>query len=175
MSISDRGKTPPGHPNLIYPIVSKSIEEQNKYLYNYIHKLEFLLTQSHEERASSALKFKRVFSHIVHQLSGAQAEPGSALQALKRIQMMESVDANVHPTGETSAIISEKKDFVLEALAGGSKPFNNYESGYERPKGIKTQASPRAGGLEGPPSPPTEGEEDPYGPERAKVERLRRL
>lgn len=130
MSIGDKGKYPFNESNKAECIVSKSIEEQNKYLYNYVHKLEFLITQSQQERAEFPLKFNRVINHIVHSLVPNISDDKKIHRVLKSIEMTKPDIDEVQIRKELATDDTEQKDFLLEALSIGSKPFNNYESGY---------------------------------------------
>lgn len=144
-------------------------------MYNYIHKLEFLIKRSQQERADSALNFKRVISHLVHEATKSNVEPQTAFHELRRILAKEYEDGNVLHDGDKLEPNSEKRDFVLEALAAGSKPFNNYESGYVPANGNRTKTSLKPEMLQWSSTKRTEIGDDLYGSDRRKVERVRRL
>lgn len=144
-------------------------------MYNYIHKLEFLIKQSQQERADSALNFKRVIGHLVHEATKSNIEPQTTFHELKRILAKEYEDGNVYLDREKLEENPDKRDFVLEALAAGSKPFNNYESGYVPTHGIRTKTSLKPEMLQWSSTKRTDIEAGLYGSERLKVERVRRL
>ena len=89
--------------------------------------------------------------------------------------MMKCDQDNVQVGSEPSDNNSEKKDFLLEALGAGSKPFNNYESGYVATLGEKMKPSLKVGRLPWYSLKKTENREDPYHSDRVKVERIRQL
>jgi hypothetical protein len=120
------------------------MEEQNKYLYNYVHKLEFLITQSQQERAEFPLKFKRVISHIVHSLAPNIIDEKKMHRVLKSIEITKPDLDEGQVRKELATEESTHKDFLLEALSFGSKPFNNYESGYMPNISEKSDADPKA-------------------------------
>ena len=111
-------------------LVSKSLDAQNKYLYNYIHKLEFLISQSQQERSRVPLKFKRIIGHIDHHLASENMGGEAAHRVLKSLQTQENDHENYPNKKEQLGEISGGRDFLLEALNPGPKPFNNNEKGY---------------------------------------------
>ncbi len=175
MSIGDKGENSSNQFKSVGHIVSKSIEEQNKYLYNYIHKLEFLVKQSQKERADIALKFKSIVSHIVHHLSVNNINSKNALQILKNIQKAKNEQDEVSWATEGPDNNCEQKDFLFEALGGGSKPFNNYESGYVPITAEKTKSSTKVVRVPWYSLKGVETREGQYTSDKAKVDRVRQL
>lgn len=110
--------------------VSNSIKEQNKYLYNYIHKLEFLVLNSQQESENTDFKFKRIIDHIAHLLPTKIEDPREVIRALRSIEMMN--DHYDQDSAQKDATTSDPvdKDFLLEALGADYKSINNIELGF---------------------------------------------
>jgi hypothetical protein len=86
--------------------------------------------QSQQKRAEFPLKFNRVISHIVHSLAPNISDDKKMHRVLKSIEMTKPDLDEDQVRKELATDENEQKDFLIEALSIGSKPFNNYESGY---------------------------------------------
>mmetsp|Transcript_4173 Transcript_4173/g.5096 ORF Transcript_4173/g.5096 Transcript_4173/m.5096 type:complete len:119 (-) Transcript_4173:611-967(-) len=110
-----------GIPMSVGSKISKSIEQQNEYLLNYIHKLEFLILQSQKERADIAFKFKKIVSHLVLELSRVNKMDAKAYRTLKGIVISPSEDSTDSTQPQSLASERDEKDFLQETLDLSSK------------------------------------------------------
>ena len=100
--------------------------------------------QSQQERAELPLNFKRVISHITHSLVPNIIDDKKIHRVLKIIEITKQDLDEVQIRKELPSSDNEQKDFLLEALNIGSKPFNNYESGYVPIISEKSEVDPLA-------------------------------
>lgn len=99
----------------------------------------------------------------------------NAMRVLKSIEMVNCDQHNVKVGSEPSDNNSEKKDYLLEALGAGSKPFNKYESGYAATVDGEKKPQLKLGRVPWYSIKRVEAREDPLESDRVKVERIRRL
>ena len=111
-------------------LVWMSIEEQNKYLFDYIHKLEYLVLQSQKERANTSAKFTKILDHIKHGLGKLNKINSKVHEALKKISVMKCEDLSDIPEKQPASSEPDDKDFLYETLGTGSKPIENLEVGF---------------------------------------------
>lgn len=121
-------------------IVSRSVKEQNKYLFNYANKLEFLISQTHKERANQHFKFKKMVSHIVEGLTHKNIMTKEADRALRLVQVMTAEDTQRTTRIEQTLPDAHEGDFLREALISGSKPLNYLDQGYTFEPKNRTQS-----------------------------------
>ena len=99
-------------------------------MYNYLHKLEFLILESQNKRTDTARKFKTIIDHIAHSLPKAATDPEDAQSTLRGILGMQSREDADGSQKEPRPSDPPEKDFLFEALGAGSKPFNNMDQGF---------------------------------------------
>lgn len=78
------------------------MKQQNKYLYNYIHKLEFLISQNQKDRVNYDLKFKKLVSHITYSFTKKNFISENLVRALKSIEGMGPEDTMAYAKKEIS-------------------------------------------------------------------------
>lgn len=116
--------------NNISCIVSRSIKDQNKYLFNYANKLEFLICQTHKERANHDFKFKKMVSHIVDGLTHKSIMTKETDRSLKLVQVMTAEDTLRTTKIEQTLSDALDDDFLREALISGPKSSNYLNQGF---------------------------------------------
>lgn len=114
----------------IYCIVSRSVKEQNKYLFNYIHKLEFLICQTHKERTNHSFKFKKLVGHIINGFTHKNIMNEDLNRALKFIDIMTPEDLQSQTKKDLTITEAQDDDFLQQTLSSSSKSLNNLNQGY---------------------------------------------
>jgi hypothetical protein len=120
------------------------------YLFNYIHKLEFLISKIVQDRADFDLKFKKLVSHISRRLTQKNILSGDLDRVLKCIHVMtpQDSDALAKKRGDDE---EPQENTDLRKLVGESSNLNqgyaSEQNGYaERMEGtngsIITTSSP---------------------------------
>lgn len=96
--------------------LAASVKSQNLYLFNYIHKLEYLIMQSCKERAKSASKYKAMVSHIIKKVDQNNLLTKDAYKVLKLIEAMpeHKIDEDANRPSNTED--SHQKDTLYKTL-----------------------------------------------------------
>lgn len=100
------------------------------YLFNYIHKLEYLISKTQKDRANYKLKFKKLVSHIVHSFTNKNLLNENLERMLKLIDIMSPQDNPNQGKKEIRSADVRDINSLLRLIEGTSKSSINSNKGY---------------------------------------------